>query len=124
MWEPRSAARRSVWRRLLQLVVCPLLFDGKTACPSRPQGFSGSVERLSSAVKTILSQVEVEIVKRSDLVKGFVVLPKRWVVGRTLAWLNRCRRLAKNWENLNRKGIPPRTAAFPAFGSRVSLWGV
>ena len=69
----------------------------------RPQGFSGSVERLSSAVKTILSQVEVEIVKRSDLVKGFVVLPKRWVVERTLAWLNRCRRLAKNWENLNRK---------------------
>lgn len=69
----------------------------------RPQGFSGSVERLSSAVKTILSQVEVEIVKRSDLVKGFVVLSKRWVVERPLAWLNRCRRLAKNWENLNRK---------------------
>jgi transposase len=56
-----------------------------------------------AAVKRVLSQVEVEIVKRSDRVKGFVVLPKRWVVERTLAWLNRCRRLAKDWENLNVK---------------------
>jgi putative transposase len=45
----------------------------------------------------------VEIVKRGDQVKGFVVLPKRWVVERTLAWLNRCRRLAKDWENLSHK---------------------
>ncbi len=45
----------------------------------------------------------VEIVKRSDQAKGFVVLPKRWVVERTFAWVNRCRRLAKDWECLNRK---------------------
>lgn len=64
-------------------------------------GYQGPQFR--NAVKTILSQVEVEIVKRSDLVKAFVVLPKRWVVERTLAWLNRCRRLGKDWENLNRK---------------------
>ena len=49
--------------------------------------------------------LKTEIVKRSDQVKGFVVLPKHWIVERTIAWLNRCRRLAKDWENLNRKGL-------------------
>ena len=47
----------------------------------------------------------VEIVKRSDQASGFVVLPMRWVVERTLAWLNRCRRLAKDFENLSRNAL-------------------
>jgi transposase len=46
----------------------------------------------------------IEIVKRNELHK-FVVLPKRWIVERTIAWLNRCRRLAKDWENLNHKAL-------------------
>jgi transposase len=66
-------------------------------------GYQGPLFR--RAVKKILAQVNVEIVKRSDLAKGFVVLPKRWVVERTFGWLGRCRRLAKDWENLNRKGL-------------------
>lgn len=53
----------------------------------------------------ILSRLEVEIVKRSDCAKGFVLLPKRWIVERSIAWLNRCRRLAKDWENLNATGL-------------------
>jgi transposase len=49
--------------------------------------------------------VNVEIVKRLDQAKGFVVLPKRWVVESTFASLGRCRRLAKDWENLNRTAL-------------------
>ena len=58
-----------------------------------------------SALANILTRLKTEIVKRSDKVKGFVVLPKRWIVERTIAWLNRCRRLAKDWENLNRNAL-------------------
>ena len=54
-----------------------------------------------TALARILPYLETEIIKRSDQIKGFVVLPKRWIVERTIAWLNRCRRLAKDWENLN-----------------------
>jgi putative transposase len=41
----------------------------------------------------------LEIVRRGDEA-GFVPLPKRWIVERTFAWLGRCRRLAKGFENL------------------------
>ncbi len=41
---------------------------------------------------------KIEIIKRSDIAKGFVVLPKRWVVERTLAWVSRNRRLSRDFE--------------------------
>ena len=40
----------------------------------------------------------IEIIERSDKAKGFQVLPHRWVVERTFAWLGRYRGLAKDWE--------------------------
>ena len=58
-----------------------------------------------TALASILPNLESEIVKRSDAVKGFVVSPKRWIVERSIGWLNRCRRLAKDWENLNLSAI-------------------
>lgn len=42
----------------------------------------------------------LEIVKRSDERGGFEVLPRRWVVERTFGWLNRWRRLSKDYEQL------------------------
>lgn len=47
----------------------------------------------------------LEIVMRSDTAKGFEVLPKRWIVERTFGWLGRCRRLAKDFENLSRMAL-------------------
>ena len=52
-------------------------------------GYQGP--EFQSAMKRILARVTVEIVKRSDQATGFVALPKRWIVERTLAWLGRCR---------------------------------
>ncbi len=47
----------------------------------------------------------IEVVKRSPEAKGFEVIPRRWVVERTIAWINRCRRLAKDYVNLNRTAL-------------------
>ena len=44
----------------------------------------------------------LEIVRRSKDAEGFVVLAKRWIVERTLAWISRNRRLARDFENLAR----------------------
>jgi transposase len=66
-------------------------------------GYQGA--EFQAQAKRAMAQVNVEIVKRSDGVRGFVVLPKRWLVERTFAWLNRCRRLAKDWECLSRKAL-------------------
>ena len=66
-------------------------------------GYQGP--EFQAAMKRTLPCVGLEIVKRSDHAKGFVVLPKRWIVERSIAWLNRCRRLAKDWECVNRKAL-------------------
>jgi len=43
---------------------------------------------------------ELEVVAKPPGATAFVVLPKRWIVERTFAWLGKCRRLAKDFEHL------------------------
>lgn len=59
-------------------------------------GYSG--EPFATAIMETL-EAEVEVAKRSELHK-FAVIPKRWVVERSFAWLDKCRRL---WKNCERK---------------------
>ncbi len=63
-------------------------------------GYQGPI--FEQAQKRVLPNLETEIVKRSDVASGFEVIAKRWVVERTFAWFGRCRRLAKDFENLTR----------------------
>lgn len=58
-------------------------------------GYAGP--KLRGALQKV-GKFTLEIIKRSDTAKGFEVLPRRWVVERTFAWLGRCRRLAKDFE--------------------------
>jgi transposase len=60
-------------------------------------GYAGT--KLQTAM-TALGKWTLQIVKRSDAAQAFEVPPRRWVVERTLAWLNRNRRLAKDFEAL------------------------
>jgi len=58
-------------------------------------GYAG--DKLKRRLKKV-GRWTMEIIKRTDKAKGFEVLPRRWVVERTFAWLGRCRRLAKDVE--------------------------
>ena len=58
-------------------------------------GYAGP--KLRGALQKI-GRWTLQIVKRSDTAQGFEVIPRRWVVERTFAWLGRCRRMAKDWE--------------------------
>lgn len=55
----------------------------------------------TAAAVRALGPWRIEIVKRTDLHR-FVVLPKRWIVERTFAWMGRNRRLSKDYENTTR----------------------
>lgn len=74
-----------------------------SACESFPTlahlfadgGYAG--DKLQSAMEKVNGPT-IEIVKRPDEAKGFIIIARRWVVERTFAWLGRCRCLAKDWE--------------------------
>ena len=60
-------------------------------------GYAGN--KLSCALLNMEPGPTLEIVRRPSHANGFIVIARRWVVERTFAWLGRCRRLAKDWEN-------------------------
>jgi len=58
------------------------------------QGYTGD----KPATAARLHGIELCVVKLDEAKKGFVLLPKRWVVERSFAWMTRCRRLVKDYE--------------------------
>ena len=65
-------------------------------------GYQGP--KFQRGLALVCRRVNLAIVRRCDTEK-FVVLPKRGIVERTIAWLNRCRRLSKDWECLSRNAL-------------------
>jgi len=82
-------------------MIAPMMKIARQVCPSieRVMADGGYQGAATAAAVFEAAGIPLEIVKRSDTVKGFVVLPKRWIVERTFSWLGRCRRLAKDFEN-------------------------
>jgi putative transposase len=62
-------------------------------------GYAGRLVRFVERFRRSTGWV-LEIVRRADDVKGFVVVPKRWIVERTFGWLTRYRRLNRDYETL------------------------
>ncbi|RZJ57808.1 MAG: IS5 family transposase [Hymenobacter sp.] len=60
------------------------------------EGYTGEETEYAAAVHDI----DLQVVKKSEGQTGFVLLPRRWVVERTFAWLSRSRRLARDFERL------------------------
>jgi transposase len=58
------------------------------------QGYTGA----KPAAAALARGIELEVVKLSEAKRGFVLLPRRWVVERSFAWATRCRRLVKDYE--------------------------
>ena len=85
-------------------MIAPLLAVVCKHLPSleRAMGDGGYQGPATGAAVQNMAGIPLDIVKRADTAKGFKVIPKRWIVERTFGWLGRCRRLAKDFENLTR----------------------
>ena len=76
--------------------VSPVVTGQNVKLAYADQGYTGETAGAAAATHG----VELEIVKHTEAKKGFVVLPKRWIVERCFAWTARYRRLARDYERL------------------------
>jgi transposase len=86
------------------------------------QGYTGE----AAADQAQASGVRLEVVKHAEAKRGFVLLPRRWVVERSFGWLARFRRLARDYERLSATlagiGWPSSPYCYPGWGSIVHNW--
>ncbi len=85
-------------------MIAPLLREARKMFPTLKRAIADGGYQGATTAEAVRAEAKIplEIVKRSDTATGFKVLPKRWIVERTFGWLGRCRRLAKDFENLAR----------------------
>jgi transposase len=85
-------------------MIAPLMAIARKRFPSLQKVIADGGYQGKATADEVMADagIPLEIVKRSDTQKGFVLLPKRWIVERTFGWLGRCRRLAKDFEHLTR----------------------
>ena len=85
-------------------VIALLLSNATARMPSLRRALADGGYQGETTAKAVMADagIPLEIVKRSDAQKGFHVLAKRWIIERTFGWLGRCRRLAKDFENMSR----------------------
>jgi transposase len=88
-------------------IIAPLLAIARERFPSLKRAIAdgGYQGKLTADEVQQQAGIPLEIVKRSDIAKGFYILPKRWIVERTYGWLGRWRRIVKDYENLTRSHI-------------------
>ncbi len=85
--------------RVVFCLFCPLFLSLRIIFADG--GYAGKLEDFVAAAAGVFGQVAglvLSIIKRSDKAKGFVVLPRRWVVERTFGWLVKSRRLVRDHE--------------------------
>ncbi len=80
----------------------PVLEKVKGRCPRLKVVWADGIYEKQWLIEWVKSECgwELQVIKRTDDTKGFKLLPKRWVVERTFAWLGRYRRLSKDYEGL------------------------
>jgi putative transposase len=94
MITPANIQDRDAAKRLIQLLV---KLYGRLQIIWADGGYTGKLVQWVKQLRPF-GKLKLEIIRRCDHAKGFTVLPKRWIVERTLGWLYKSRRLCRDYE--------------------------